>query len=144
MASRLTRANPSPAIAEQYSRRKKKTSGPKSNALDILSFICSSCYAIYCTSVHSLSLADRVVRSEGGSSECIVHALPQPSSTRKLLRVPNHTQHTHRLSLIRVCGQRSFLSRLAIFSKPKRESCLGSTDRAPRHGDHDVRSHGLD
>ena len=40
--------------------------------------------------------------------------------------------------------QRSFHSCLALFSKPKRVFCTSSTDGAPRHGHHDVRSHGLD
>ena len=66
--------------------------------------------------------------------------LPQES----FLHVPNYTQDPHRLRLIKVCEQRSFFNRLALFSKPKRKSCTCSTDRAPRHGDHDVRSHGLD
>jgi hypothetical protein len=59
--------------------------------------------------------------------------------------VPNCTQQPHRPSPDKnVLSSVAFLSRLAFFSKPKRESCTSSTDRAPWHGNHDVRSHGLD
>lgn len=79
------------------------------------------------------------------SSVCTVRTLAQSSFTRKLLHVPNCTQDPHRLHQIKLLSSVAFSFALPFCPVPsKRESCTSSTDRAPRHGDHDVGSHGLD
>ena len=90
-------------------------------------------------------LTDLAVRSKGSSSVCTVRILPQPSPTRKLFLVPTCTQDPHRLRQIILLSSVAFSFALPFCPVPsKRESCTSSTDRTPRHGDHDVRSHGLD
>jgi hypothetical protein len=79
------------------------------------------------------------------SSVCTVRTLAQPSFTRKLLRFPKCTQDPHRPRQIKVLSSVAFSVALPFCPVPsKRESCTSSTDRAPRHWDHNVRSHGLD
>lgn len=82
------------------------------------------------------------------ASVCTVRTLAQPFFHKKAFSVvPNCTQHPHRRSPDKNSfEQRSFSQSLRHFCpiSSKRESCTCSTDRAPWHGDHDVRSHGLD
>ena len=91
--------------------------------------LCNLLYA-----VHSISLTDPIVRSEGSSSVCTVRNLPQPSSIRKLLRVPDCTQDPHRLHLNKTFEQRSFLNRLALLFSPDQNESLAKAQPTGLHG----------
>ena len=108
------------------------------------SSFCLSCYAIYYT-LSTPYPSPTLSFPPWKSAAVYAH----PATAFRFIESFSTSLAVHKILptlTLTIAGQRSFHSRLAILSTPRldRGFCTSSADRAPRHGNHDVRSHGLD